>query len=366
MTAAAPETHSLEPVAEDLSLYVIGGRVRSSAAAIDEAVAAERVGLRRLWLSERYDLKEAGALLGGMAARTTRLELGTAALFPGSRMPILTAALGARRCTPPTVRGSPSGSARAWRPTSATPTSTSVVPGAARLRTPPSSAGWGGASRSTTTARSAASGGCTWPTHAKGPPPRIYTVMLGGPKACKVAAHPAFDGVYLQLFMTAEAVRQAVNWIREKCDRIGRDFATLRICVPMVSGPELPEERARAYMHARMVTYLGQPGLPEIYTLLNGWDMSRVRPIREHAMFRRDPERIDHHFHREDLMEVVKLVPDEWMYETSLAGSVDECVKKMRAYREAGADEMQKIDGRRLIAGLNPVRVESPWQHVTG
>src|ERR1700730_6676196 len=84
-----------EPVAEDLSLYVRGGRVRSSSDVITDAIEAERLGLRRLWLSERYDLKEAGALLGGMAAVTSRLEVGTAALFPGSRNPLLTAALGA-------------------------------------------------------------------------------------------------------------------------------------------------------------------------------------------------------------------------------------------------------------------------------
>ncbi|HEX6389036.1 MAG TPA: LLM class flavin-dependent oxidoreductase, partial [Solirubrobacteraceae bacterium] len=94
-TVAATADSALEPVAEDLSLYVIGGRVHSSAAALSEAEEAERVGLGRLWLSERYDLKEAGVLLGGMAARTSRLRFGTAALFPGSRPPILTAALGA-------------------------------------------------------------------------------------------------------------------------------------------------------------------------------------------------------------------------------------------------------------------------------
>ena len=88
-------TAALDPVVDDLSLYVRGGRLRSSADVVPDAVEAERLGLSRLWLSERYDLKEAGALLGGMAATTSRLKLGTAALFPGSRNVLLTAALGA-------------------------------------------------------------------------------------------------------------------------------------------------------------------------------------------------------------------------------------------------------------------------------
>src|SRR5207248_110278 len=94
--AGIPATEAeLEPLAADLSAYVQGGRVRSSAQAISDAVDAERLGFRRVFLSERYDLKEAGALLGGMAALTSRLGIATSALLPGSRPPILTAALGA-------------------------------------------------------------------------------------------------------------------------------------------------------------------------------------------------------------------------------------------------------------------------------
>jgi 2-methylisocitrate lyase-like PEP mutase family enzyme len=57
-------------------------------------------------------------------------------------------------------------------------------------------------------------------------------------------------------------------------------------------------------------------------------------------MFREDPDRVDHRFHREDLMEVANLVPDEWVYETSLSGPIEDCVARMQAYRDAGADEI--------------------------
>jgi alkanesulfonate monooxygenase SsuD/methylene tetrahydromethanopterin reductase-like flavin-dependent oxidoreductase (luciferase family) len=164
--------------------------------------------------------------------------------------------------------------------------------------------------------------------------------MLGGPKACRVAASPLFDGVYLQPFMTIDAVSNSVGWIRDECERIGRDFAAIRIVAPLVSAPELPDERARAYMHARMVTYLAQPGMMDVYAKLNGWDPKRAEPVRNHELFQHDRDRVDHHFHREDLMEVAKLVPDEWVYETSLAGPIKACVDKMRAYKDAGADEI--------------------------
>jgi probable F420-dependent oxidoreductase len=339
-TTVAPTTDdsALEPVAEDLSLYVIGGRVHSSAAALYEAEAAERVGLGRLWLSERYDLKEAGVLLGGMAARTRRLRLGTAALFPGSRPPILTAALGATMHSafgPRFTLGLGRSLGAYIRNANLEPISFQALTDYAdvfrRL--------WRGEAVDYDGPIGAFTGLRLADTY-DGPPPQIFSVMLGGPKACKVAASPLFDGVYLQPFMTAEAVAQSVAWIREECERIGRDPATMHVCAPMISAPELPDEQARAYMHARMVTYLGQPGMPEIYEKVNGWDMTRITPIREHEMFRDDPERIDHNFHREDLLEVAKLVPDEWMYETSLTGRLEDCVAKMQAYKDAGADEI--------------------------
>jgi 5,10-methylenetetrahydromethanopterin reductase len=329
---------SLHSVVDDMSAYIQGGRVKSSAAAIDDAVEGERLGLRRVWLSERYDLKEAGALLGGMAARTSRLGLGTAALFPGSRPPILTAALGA------TLH-----SAYGPRFTLGLGRSFGEYISSANMKAISFEALcdyadifrrlWKGESVDYEGPVGSFKG-LRMADAYDGPPPEIYSVMLGGPKACKVAASPLFDGVYLQPFMTTEAVHNSVTWIREQCERIGRDFSTIRIVAPMISAPEMPDDQARALMHARMVTYIGQPGMVEIYRKLNGWDPRLADPVRNHEMFRDDPDRVDHHFHREDLIEVAKLVPDEWMYETSLAGSLVDCVAKMQAYRDAGAHEI--------------------------
>jgi len=343
----------MDPVVDDLSLYVRGGRLHSSADVISDAVEAERLGLRRLWLSERYDLKEAGVLLGGMAARTTRLELGTSALFPGSRPPILTAALGA------TMH-----SAYGPRFTLGLGRSMGAYIENANMR----ALTFGELLDYADIFRRLWQGewvdydgpiGSFTQLHMAdtydGPAPQIYSVMLGGPKASRVAASPLFDGVYLQPFMTAEAVHNSVNWIREECERIGRDFSEMRIVAPIVSAPELPEERERAYMHARMVTYIGQPGMLDVYQKLNGWDPKLADPIRHHEMFRDDPDRVDHRFHREDLMEVAKLVPDEWVYDTSLHGSLDDCVAKMQAYKDAGAHEIcfygsTSAENARLIA----------------
>lgn len=331
-------TTDLAPVAEDVSLYVRGGRLRSSAEVVPDAVEAERIGIARLWLSERYDLKEAGVLLGGMAARTSRLKLGTAALFPRSRNLLLTAALGSTMHSafgPRFTLGlgrSMSAYVQNANLTGMSFAELADYPDLLRRLWAGESVDYDGPVGSFRGLHMAD----TYP----GPPPAVYSVCLGGPKACQVAAAAGFDGVYLQPFMTLEAVHNAATWLRAECERIGRDPASLRIVVPMVSAPDLDDERARAYLHARMVTYLGQPGLVDAYARINGWDPKLAEPVRTHPLFAQDPDRVDHHFHRDQLMEVAKLVPDEWMYPTSLAGSVSECVSRMAEYRAAGADEI--------------------------
>lgn len=338
MSAPRLTDADLDPLVDDLSLYVAGGRVHSSAAVIEGAVAAERLGLRRVWLSERYDLKEAGVLLGGMAALTSRLELGTAALIPSTRPPMLTAAMGATLHSafgPRLTLGLGRSMTEFISNANLEAVSMQGLLDYAQL--------FGRLWRGETVDYDGPIGhyrGLHMADRYGGPAPQIYSVNLGGPKASKLAAQPAFSGVYLQPFMTLDAVRNAVGWIRDEAQRIGRDPGEIRIVVPIVSAPEMSESQERAYMHARMVTYLGQPGMADAYGRINGWDMAPAAAVRAHPMFRDDPDRVDHNFHREDLLDVARLVPDDWMYETSLSGTVEDCVAKMAAYRAAGADEI--------------------------
>lgn len=328
----------LAPEASDVSLYVRGGRLRSSADVVPDAVEAERIGISRLWLSERYDLKEAGVLLGGMAARTTRLRLGTAALFPRSRNLLLTAALGSTMHSafgPRFTLGlgrSMSAYVRNANLSEMSYAELADYPGLLRKLWAGESVDYDGPVGTFRDLHMAD----TYP----GPAPEIYSVNLGGPRASRVAVTAGFDGVYLQPFMTVEAVRTTVGHLRAACEEVGRDPSSIRVVVPAVSAPELDDERTRAYGHARMVTYLGQPGMVDAYARINGWDPRLADPVREHPMFAGDPERVDHNFHRDQLMEVAKLVPDEWIYPTSLMGSLAECVAKMAEYKAAGADEI--------------------------
>src|SRR3954465_1502635 len=104
---AQPEAE-LAPVTDDFSAYIIAGAVsadpakfrretegRTPAQGIQDGVDAERLGFRRVFISERWDLKLADVILAGIGAKTTRLELATGIIVPTTRHPWAIAALGA-------------------------------------------------------------------------------------------------------------------------------------------------------------------------------------------------------------------------------------------------------------------------------
>ena len=50
---------------------------RTPAQGIADGVEAERLGFARVWLAERPELKEPATILGGIAARTSSIGIGT-------------------------------------------------------------------------------------------------------------------------------------------------------------------------------------------------------------------------------------------------------------------------------------------------
>lgn len=361
--AALADPSPLDPVVDDLSIYVICGRVTTEhkpgfthvGSALTDAVDAERLGFRRTWLSERFDLKDAGAILAGIAARTTRLGIGTGALAAPSRHPIVTASFGATmqalygqrfiiglgRGVPlpdmpeyriadfleyaRTLRGLWAGGLTHWR-----------APGRQRVALK------------------------TVDVLGDVPRPEIWYCTYGREKAARACGDPVFDGVMLYPFMTADAVRSAVERIRNAAADNGRDPASIHICHPIVVASELDDFTTRAYAHARAVTYLEWPGHGEALTATNGWDQSVLGRLREHKQLLNT--NADQSFHRAELMEPAKLVPDEWMEESCAIGSPEHCVARLAEYRNAGADEIAIY----ASTPLENERVIAAWRSRTG
>src|SRR5580704_10402693 len=95
-------------VLPDLSAYLIGGRVvqtaepsehesdaRTPAQGIQDGVDAERIGFRRAFLSERWNLKEAAVILSAVAARTERIDIASGIITTAARHPLHMAGMAA-------------------------------------------------------------------------------------------------------------------------------------------------------------------------------------------------------------------------------------------------------------------------------
>jgi probable F420-dependent oxidoreductase len=341
----------LDPVVDDWSGWLISGRVRSSvpddspyettvrtpALGIQDGMDAEQIGYRRVYVSERLNLKEAGVFLAGIAAKTSRLEVGTAMATPGYHHPLHAAALGAtmHACFGPRfILGVGRGSATWLTGTgmleASYPGIIDYVDIVRRL--------W----RGETVTYDGPAGkyvGLDMHDVYEGPAPQVWLGCFGHRKAAAAAA-AAFDSVFLHPMYTPEATHGAVTRIRQACERIGRDPASLRIIQPIVTAPDLDDYETRALCHARAVTYFQIPGYGEALVKANGWDPAVIDKIRGHGQIGGSSVIADFRYHRTQLMEVAKLVPDEYMEASCGIGSVDQCLKVAKALREAGADEI--------------------------
>jgi len=341
-------TTETKPI-EDLSAFIIAGRVKahpspdSETAArtpyqgIEDAVEAEQIGFRRVFLSERWNLKEAALLLAAAGARTSRIDLGTGVLTPASRHPLHAAAIGSTMQAafgPRFILGLGRGDDSVYAGTGMRGFSfDALVDYVGIVR---------GLWRGETVAYEGPAGSyqrLAMSDRHDGPDPEVWFGTFGLPKAAEATAR-AFDGVLLPPNMTPEATHASVSRIRTACERIDRDPASVRIAQCVITAPELDELETRQLAHGRAVTYLQAPGYRDALIRVNGWDPGIVQRLADHALFRGSDVIADNRFHRAELLGPAELIPDEWMHESCALGSVAECVTSLRRFRDAGADEI--------------------------
>jgi probable F420-dependent oxidoreductase len=338
-------------VLSDLSAYLIGGRVmpeaqpggretdaRTPAQGVQDGVDAERIGFRRVFLSERWNLKEAAVILSAVAAGTERIEVASGIITTAARHPLHMAGMAATlqatfgpRFVLGIGRGNPGWLSGAGLEMTSYAGLADYVDILRRL--------WRGE-------RVAYSGPLGDFPHLQLedvgglPAPPVWFGTLGQPRAARTAA-ACFDGVLLPPVFTPEATESIVARLHTECERIDRDPTSLRICQSVITAPDLDEVETRALAHARAVTYLDAPGYGEMLVRLNGWDPAPLARLRDHELFNDMPTTVsDLSFHRNELLGPASLVPDEWMDQSCALGPVSRCVQALRRFRAAGADEI--------------------------
>ena len=80
-----------ERVLDELGFYTLAGQPASSRELVQESIDGEALGLGTVFISERYNKKEAATLSGAVGAVSTRIKISTAATNHNTRHPSVTA-----------------------------------------------------------------------------------------------------------------------------------------------------------------------------------------------------------------------------------------------------------------------------------
>ncbi|WP_121256113.1 TIGR03857 family LLM class F420-dependent oxidoreductase [Nocardioides ferulae] len=332
MSLAAPARPEVLP---ELACYGLAGHSAAPADVLEEARLAESLGLGSMFLSERFNTKDAGVLAGAVAAATTTLGIATAATNHNTRHPLVTAtmattmhrlsggryALGLGRGFAALfdVMGLPRVTGAQLR---------DVIGIYRRL--------WHGEA---VLGHEGPAGRFPYLSQDSAFDEDIPVLMMAiGDRSLDLAGEVA-DGVVLHTFFTDETLARAVGRIRDSAERAGRDPASVRVWSVLATVEEsVPEEQRLRKLVGRLATYL--QGYGEVLVRANGWDVAVLERFRSDPLVHGYPGAFDAVGTVDELEQLRdRLLPAEWLA-ASATGSAEQCAGRVADQLAAGADSV--------------------------
>lgn len=318
----------------ELSCYLLPGHTETPRDAITEAKQAEALGLGKVWLSERFDVKDAGVICSAALAVTDRIKVATAATNLHTRHPHVLATmcsslhyLSNGRFELGLARGV---AIRNQLMGLDTVTNAHIVDGLKVLRTlwrGESVAGYEGPMGNLPYLKSGDWLNADIPVHFVG----------FGPKSLRFAGQH-FDGVHLHTFITPEGIKRARALVDEGAAKAGREMP-VKLCSVMATLINPSREDYLRKVVGRMGSYMQAPGYAEMLAALNGWDQQVIEDFRKHPVVAGMLGSIDSVATLEQLEEIERLIPAEWV--SALAsGSEEDCARRLHEELSYGADEV--------------------------
>jgi probable F420-dependent oxidoreductase len=319
------------PVLQELAFYALAGQPASSRDLVQEVVEGEAMGFGTVFLSERYDRKEAATLSGAAGAVSERIRIQTAATNHNTRHPMVTAgyartmqSLTGGRFVLGLGRGIPLVQDAFGIPRITTAQLEDIAGLLRRLFRGEAIVGHDGPAGS-------------WPVlflDERLDEHLPLGLVAFGPETLRLAGR-CFDEVVLHTFFTDETTARCVRTVKEAAEAAGRDPASVTVwsCFATV-GDHIPEDRRLMKTVGRLATYLQAYG--DLLVRTNGWDPEVL------ARFRADPvvqssRGLDVVGTTEQLEHVATLLPDEWVA-PSATGSPAQCVAAIRGQLALGCD----------------------------
>lgn len=332
--SGAVTTDTSGPAFPELGCYGLAGHSSSPADLLDEVRLAERLGLGAVFLSERFNLKDAGVLAGAAVAASSHLGIGTAATNHNTRHPLVTATMA-------TTLHRMSGGRYAFglgrgfdllfdvmglpRVTGAQ--LEDAVGIYRRL--------WHGE------AFGHAGPAGDYPYLSQDPSfdERIPVLMMAiGPRSLELAGRVA-DGVVLHTFLSDETLARSVATVRRAAEEAGRDPASVRIWSVLATVEDsIGEEQRLRKLVGRLATYL--QGYGEVLVRANGWDLADLQRFREDPLLQGYPGALDAVGTTDELSYLRdQVLPPHWLA-ASATGSAEQCARRVLDQLAAGADSV--------------------------
>jgi probable F420-dependent oxidoreductase len=323
-------TASTDLLAE-LGFYALPGQPESSHDLIAEVREGEAMGLGTVFISERYNKKEAATLCGAVAAVSDRIRISTAATNHNTRHPIVTA-----------------GFARTMQSL----TGGRFTLGLGRGIVPMQDAF--GIDRITTAQMEDFAGimrrlfrgevvfghdgpAGSWPIlhlDATLDEHLPMGMVAFGPNTLELAGR-CFDEVVLHTFFTDETTARCVRTVKQAAEQAGRNPADVKVwsCYATI-GDHIDADERLMKLVGRLGTYL--QGYGHLLARTNGWDESAVDRFLADEIIQ-GVRGLDVSGTTEQLQHAATLIPDEWLAPAA-TGSPAACVAAIRNQLDLGCD----------------------------
>lgn len=158
-----------------------------------------------------------------------------------------------------------------------------------------------------------------------------------GPKTLELAGR-VFDGVILHTFFTDETVVRSVESVRRGAEQVGRDPDSVRIWSVLATVPDdTPEDLRLKKTVGRLATYL--QGYGDLMVSTNGWDPEVLTRFRNDDFVASFAAAIDQKADTEQLRHVATLIPEEWLAASAM-GTPEQCAATALAQFDLGVDSV--------------------------
>ena len=321
-----------QPAHPELGFYTLAGAPKSPRDMFQELRDAEDMGLGTAFISERFNIKEAGALTGAAIGATSNINIVTAATNHTTRHPIVSASwvstlhiMSEGRFSLGLGRGIDAMFNAYGMPLATTDSMEQFAVLMRRL--------WKGE-----TVLNYADLTGTYPVLRLDPAFDLdipLSITAFGPQTLQMAGR-AYDNVILHTFFTDETTQRAVQMVKKSAEQAGRDPSTVRVwsCLATIGDHIDPALRLKKTV-GRLATYLQAYG--DLMVRTNNWDPEVLKRFRADEFVKTFPGALDAKGTTEDLERVAPLIPEEWLA-PSATGTPEQCVAAIRNQFALGCD----------------------------